>query len=141
MQTLKLKKQATAFCILRSTLKVKQYSSLYFRNFTAFCVNICSHKRFMRFQNLTGTCGRNLQQLYHNCSYIELSKSRNYKERQVDEQYRKVFVTAHVVLRKAAMFLASAPNKGSYPREYLKIPTNTWGKYFCLGQWLTIWRL
>ena len=43
------------------------------------------------------------------------TKSRDYKERQVDRKKRKVFVTAHVILRTAAMFLASALNRGSYP--------------------------
>ena len=36
------------------------------------------------------------------------SKSRDYKDRQLDREKRKVFVTVHVVLRTAAMFLASA---------------------------------
>ena len=36
------------------------------------------------------------------------SKSRDYKERQVDKKKRKVFVTAHVVLCTAAMYLSSA---------------------------------
>ena len=40
-----------------------------------------------------------------NLQYSKKSKSGYYKERQVDEKYRKVFVTAHVVLRTAAMFL------------------------------------
>ena len=38
-----------------------------------------------------------------NLQYSKKSKSGDYKERQVDEKYRKVFVT--VVLRTAAMFL------------------------------------
>ena len=37
-----------------------------------------------------------------------LAKSRDYKERQVDREKRKVFVTAHVILRTAAMFSAGA---------------------------------
>ena len=45
------------------------------------------------------------------------SKSRDYKERQVDRKKRKVFVTAHVMLRTAAMFLESALNRGSHPPE------------------------
>ena len=44
-----------------------------------------------------------------------LGQSRDYKERQVDRKNRKVFVTAHVILRTAAMFLASALNRGSRP--------------------------
>ena len=48
-----------------------------------------------------------------------LTKSRDYKERQVDRKKRKVFVTAHVVLRTTVMFLASALNKGSHPPEIL----------------------
>ena len=40
-----------------------------------------------------------------NLQYSKKSKSGDYKERPVDEKYRKVFVTAHVVLRTAAMFL------------------------------------
>ena len=55
------------------------------------------------------------------------SKSRDYKERQVDRKKRKVFVTAHVVLRTAAMFLASALNRGSHSPEILKKETNTGG--------------
>ena len=51
---------------------------------------------------------------------LPVSKSRNYKERQVDRKKRKVFVTAHVVLRTAAMFLASALNRGRHPRKYWK---------------------
>ena len=39
------------------------------------------------------------------------------------------------------MFLASALNRGSHPPEILKKATNTEGKYFCLGHWLTTWRL
>ena len=36
-----------------------------------------------------------------------------YKERQADyEKYRKVFVTAHVILRTAAMFLVRVLNRG-----------------------------
>ena len=45
------------------------------------------------------------------------SKSRDYEERQVDKKKRKVFVTAHVIQRMAAMFLASALNRGSHPLE------------------------
>ena len=45
------------------------------------------------------------------------AKSRDYKERQVDRKKRKVFVTAHVILRTTAMFLASALNRGSQPSE------------------------
>ena len=51
-----------------------------------------------------------------------------------------MFVTAHVVLRTAAMFLASALNRGSHPPEILEMATNTGGKYLCLGHWLTTWR-
>ena len=73
--------------------------------------------------------------------YIKMAaKSREYKERQVDEKYRKVFVTPHVVMRTAAMFLASAINRGNHPPEVLKVATGTGGKYFCLGHWLTTWR-
>ena len=73
--------------------------------------------------------------------YIKMAaKSREYKERQVDEKYHKVFVTPHVVKRTAAMFLASAINRGNHPPEVLKIATGTGGKYFCLGHWLTTWR-
>ena len=43
-------------------------------------------------------------------------KRKDYKDRQVDEKYRKVFVFAHVVLRTAAIFVASAPNRGNHPR-------------------------
>ena len=57
--------------------------------------------------------------------------SRDYKEEQVDRKKRKVFVTAHVVLRPAAMFLASALNGGIHPPEILELTTNTGGKYFC----------
>ena len=48
---------------------------------------------------------------------ILISKSRGYKERQVDEKYCKVFVTAQVELNTAAMFLACALNRGSNPSE------------------------
>ena len=33
----------------------------------------------------------------------------DYKEKYVDHKYRKVFVTAHMVLRTAGMFLARCP--------------------------------
>ena len=49
-----------------------------------------------------------------------MPKSKDYKERQVDRKKRKVFVTAHVVLRTAAIFLASALNRGSHPPEKQK---------------------
>ena len=56
------------------------------------------------------------------------SKSSDYKERQVNEKYCKVFLrTAHVVFRTAAMFLASALNIRSHPQEILKMATNTRG--------------
>ena len=61
----------------------------------------------------------------HHCSTKTMS--RDYKERQVDRKKRKVFVTAHVILRTAAMFLASALNRGSYPpppRKYRNRVTN-----------------
>ena len=66
----------------------------------------------------------------YNCDYYELygrenavtpRQSKDYKEKQVDEKYRKVFVTAHVVLRTAAMFPASALNRRSH---LLKIRKN-----------------
>ena len=52
-----------------------------------------------------------------------LGESRDYKERHVYRKKRKVFVSGHVLLRTAAMFLASALNRGSYspplpPRKY-----------------------
>ena len=50
-----------------------------------------------------------------------------------------VFVTAHVILRTTAMFLANALNRGRFPRKYKKKATNTGGKYFCLGHWLGTW--
>ena len=50
----------------------------------------------------------------------------------IDEKYREVFVTVHVILRTAAMFLASALNRGSHPTEILKMATNTGGKFFYL---------
>ena len=52
--------------------------------------------------------------------YSTLAKSRDYKERQVDRKKRKVFVTAHVILRTAAILLASALNRGSHPLEIYK---------------------
>ena len=55
------------------------------------------------------------------------SKSRDYKERQVDMKKRKVFVTAHVILRTAAMFLASALYRGSHLPEILKMGSNSGG--------------
>ena len=42
------------------------------------------------------------------------ARSRDFKEKQVDEKYRKVFVIGYVVMRTAAMFLASALNRGSH---------------------------
>ena len=45
----------------------------------------------------------------------------------IDEKYREVFVTVHVILRTAAMSLASALNRGSHPTEILKMVTNTGG--------------
>ena len=61
------------------------------------------------------------------------SKSRDYKERRVDRKKRKVFVTAHVILRTAApaMFLASALNRGVTPGNIQNGVTNTGGKYVC----------
>ena len=47
--------------------------------------------------------------------YRMRAKSRDYKERQVDGKKRKVFVTAHVALRTAVMFLASALSRGNHP--------------------------
>ena len=63
-------------------------------------------------------------------------QSRDYKERQVDEKYHNMFVTAHahcqkveakketatahVVLRRAAMFLASALNRGIHSPKNIK---------------------
>ena len=38
-------------------------------------------------------------------------------KREVNRKKRKVFVTAHAILRTAAMFLASALNRGSHPPE------------------------
>ena len=71
------------------------------------------------------------------CSTLStiLSKSGDYKERQVDRKKRKVFVTAHVILRTAAMFLASALNRGSTPpgnieralANNMAPTTNQWG--------------
>ena len=43
------------------------------------------------------------------CQRIETTK------REVDRKKRKMFVTAHVILRTAAMFLARALNRGSHP--------------------------
>ena len=51
---------------------------------------------------------------------VSLTKSRDYKERQVDRKKRKVFVTAHLILRTVAMFSASALNRGSHPQEIEK---------------------
>ena len=61
------------------------------------------------------------------------SKSRDYKEKRVDRKKRKVFVTAHVILRTAApaMFLASALNRGVTPGNIQNGVTNTGGKYLC----------
>ena len=73
-------------------------------------------------------------------SVILISKSRGYKERQVNEKYCKMFVTAQVELSTAAMFLACALNRGSDPSEILKMTTNTGEKYFYLGHWVTTWR-
>ena len=61
----------------------------------------------------------------HMGQHLVSAKSRNYKERQVDEKYRKVFPTAHVVLRTAAMFLANALNRG-HPPKILKVASNSW---------------
>ena len=49
------------------------------------------------------------------------TKQVNQAERQVDGEKRKVFVAAHVVLRTAAMFLASALNRGGHPAGNIKI--------------------
>ena len=61
-----------------------------------------------------------IEQLAASPLNASMPKSRDYKERQVDWKKRKVFVTAHVVLRTAAMFLASALTRGSLPPEILK---------------------
>ena len=52
---------------------------------------------------------------------MSLPKSNDYKERQLDRKKHKVFVSAHVVLRTAAMFLASALHRGCYPPEILEM--------------------
>ena len=43
----------------------------------------------------------------------------------MDEKYRKVFVTAHVVVRTAVIFLDSALNRVNHSPEIFKIVTNT----------------
>ena len=58
--------------------------------------------------------------------HLVSAKSRNYKERQVNEKYRKVFLAAHVVLRSASMFLANALNRGRHPPKILKVASNSW---------------
>ena len=73
-----------------------------------------------------------------NQTYDLWTKGRDYKEGQVDRKKRKVFATAYVVLRTAVMFLPT-PREVT-PRENEKRATNTGGKYFCLGHWLTTWR-
>ena len=59
------------------------------------------------------------------------AKSRDYNKRPVDRKKCKVFVTAHIILRTAAMFLASALNRGSHPPpgNTENGVTNTGGKY------------
>ena len=59
-----------------------------------------------------------------NCA---VAKSRDYKERQVERKKRKVCVTRHVVLHMAAIFLASALNRGSHSSQILKMTTITGG--------------
>ena len=63
----------------------------------------------------------------HECYYnvLSWSQSGDYKEKQVDEKYRKVFVTAHVVVRTAVIFLDSALNRENHSPEIFKIVTNT----------------
>ena len=48
-----------------------------------------------------------------------VQKDRDYKKREIDRKYRNVFVAAHVLLRTAAMFIASVLNRGSHPPEIL----------------------
>ena len=55
-----------------------------------------------------------------------MSKSRDYKERQVHEKYHKVFGNAHVAVRIAVMFPASALSR-SHSAEILKMATKTGG--------------
>ena len=58
-----------------------------------------------------------------NQTYDLWTKGRDYKEGQVDRKKRKVFATAYVVLRTAAVFLASGShhlNRGSHPPGKMK---------------------
>ena len=62
-----------------------------------------------------------------------MAKSRDYKERQVDEKYHKAFVAAHVVRHTVATFLPSALIRGSNPLlKELKMSTNT-------GENISVW--
>ena len=58
---------------------------------------------------------------FDNVAVEPISRSKDYKDRQVDRKKRKVFVTAHVILRTAAVFLASALNRGSHHPEIWKM--------------------
>ena len=75
----------------------------------------------------------------HECYYnvLSWSKSGDYKEKQVDEKYRKVFVTAHVVVRTAVMFLDSALNRENHSPEIFKNGLQCWEQFLCLGHSLT----
>ena len=57
-----------------------------------------------------------------NCSWLlkDLSKSRYYKERQVDRKKRKAILGDSSAFVMGAMFLASALNRGSHPLEIFK---------------------
>ena len=72
----------------------------------------------------------------HECNYnvLSWSKSGDYKEKQVDEKYRKGIVTAHVVLRTATMFLDSALNRGNHSPEIFSIVTITGGRLLLRAQ-------
>ena len=81
--------------------------------------------------------------IYNDAVYFRLtsvSKSRYYKERNVQSKKRKAIRRWFVSFVMGAMFLASALNRGIHPPEILKNITNTGGKCFCLGHWLTTWR-
>ena len=58
----------------------------------------------------------------------QVDPQRHSKTTKKDNKYwGKVFVSVHVVLPTAAMFLVSALNRGSHPSEILKMAINIWG--------------
>ena len=81
--------------------------------------------------------------IYNDAVYFRLtsvSKSRYYKERQVDRKKRQAIRWWFVSIRHGRHVLSQCPKQRHSPPEILKNGTNTGGKCLCLGHWLRTWR-